>query len=230
MWPCKNSRMRQDGSLMLLKFSLLFIALIPSLGWTAGEITIPEGARITLQLNDPLSTKRNNEGDAFKAIVVTPVSIGDRIAIPKGSVVAGSISRIKRPGVIKGKPLMNLLFQSVNIPGHGDHAIVAKLEEVNDEKNSGVYPEGTIKGEDSNSRDVGRIIAPGILGAGIGGLANGGKGAAIGSGIGAAVGIATVFSTRGKDLELSRGATLIISLERPLLIPADNDSETAKNR
>ncbi len=230
MQACKNRRIKQDGSIMLLKVLLIFATLIPSIGWTAGESIIPEGTRITLQLNDPLSTKRNNEGDAFKAIVVKPVSLGDRIVIPKGSVVTGSISRIKRPGVIKGKSLMNLLFQSINIPGYGEHPIVAKLEGLNDENASGIYPEGTIKGESSNKQDIGRILAPGILGAGIGGLAGGGKGVAIGSGVGAVAGIATVFSTRGKDIELSRGTPLIISLERPLTIAADIESDTARNR
>jgi hypothetical protein len=228
MQACKNIGIKKGRSSMLLKYSWILITLIPSLCWAAGESTVPEGTRITLQLNDPLSTKRNNEGDVFKAIVVKSVALGDRIVIPKGSVVTGSISRIKRPGVIKGKSLMNLLFQSINIPGHGDHAILAKLAELPENK-SGVYPEGTVVGEGSAKQDLGKLLAPPILGAGIGGLANGGKGAAIGGGIGAAVGIGTIFSTREKkDIELSRGATLIISLERPLIIAAENDFDAAK--
>ena len=45
-------------------------------------------------------------------------------------------------------------------------------------------------------------------------LVNTGKGAAIGAGVGAAIGLATVFSTRGKDLQVRRGATMDIALDR----------------
>jgi hypothetical protein len=228
MEACENSRTIKGRSIMLLKYGTwILIALIPSLCWAAGENTVPEGTRINLQLNDPISTKRNNEGDTFKAIVVNPVSLGDLIVIPKGSVVTGIISRIKRPGVIKGTSLMNLLFQSINIPGRGEHSILGKLAEL-PENNAGVYPEGTVIGESSAKRDITKILAPGIIGGAIGGLTGGGKGAAIGGGIGTAVGIGTVFSTRGKDVELSRGATLIISLYRPLIISAETEIDAAK--
>jgi hypothetical protein len=224
MWTCKNNRMKLGGSNSLI-YALLLALLIPSVSWAAGEIIIPEGTRITLQLNDNLSTNRNREGDAFKALVVNPVYQGEKIVIPKGSIVTGSISRIVRPGRIKGKAIMNLLFQSINIPGRGEYQIAAMLEQVNSEDTD---PEGTIKGKGSAGKDVGKVLAPTLGGAGIGGLAGGGKGAGIGAGIGAVIGMATIFSTSGKDLELSRGATLNISLEKPLNIPTDSDNITAR--
>src|ERR1035437_1297318 len=93
MITCNNSRMRLFyGSLRSIK--LLLSILIAPLFLFAADNSVPEGTRITLQTNETLSTKLNAEGDAFTAVVTTPVYYGDRVVIPKGSVVNGSISRI----------------------------------------------------------------------------------------------------------------------------------------
>ena len=202
--------------------SLVSIALLlqqPFL--VAGDSVLPEKTRVTLQLNNRLSTKVNSEGDSFTAYVTTPVLLGDRIVIPKGSIVTGSISRIIRPGRFKGKAVLNVLFQSIEIPGRGQLPIAASLARMDVEGIGRIGSEGTVEGEGSEGRDLGKIVIPGITGAGIGTLAGGGKGAAIGGGLGAAIGLATVFSTRGKEIDVPRGATLDIVLDKPLSIPAD---------
>jgi type IV secretory pathway VirB10-like protein len=192
------------------------------------ENGVPEGTRITLQMNETLSTKFNAEGDAFTAVVTTPVYFGDRVVIPKGSVVNGSISRILRPGRLKGKAILDLIFQSIKIPGHKQMNIVATLVRVDSEGNSGVRSEGRVEGESSVGSDFGKVIAPSIAGAGIGGLAGGGRGAGIGAGVGAVAGLASIFTSRGKDLEIHRGSTLDIKLDRPLIIPTDSNDSALK--
>ena len=189
----------------------------------AQELTIPQGTKITLQLDDHLSTRLNREGDAFTARVVNPVYVGDRQIIPQGSIVSGSISRILRPGRFRGKAVMNLLFKSIRVLGRPEIAIVASLSSVDPNGNSGVRAEGSVEGESSVGRDAGRVLAPAGTGAGIGGMVGGGKGAAVGAGIGAAVGLATVFATRGKDLEMRRGSKMEITLDRPLTVSPDGD-------
>jgi type IV secretion system protein VirB10 len=197
---------------------------------SGSDFSLPEGTRIVLQLNDHLSTRLNAEGDAFTANVIVPVYQGDHLLIPKGSVVTGSISRVLRPGRIKGKAVMNLLFQGIRIPGRGELQIVASLARVDQDGNGGVQSENTVKGEGSAGRDAGKILTPSLAGAGIGGLAGGGRGAAIGGGVGAVVGLATVFTTRGKDLEMRRGSTLDIVLDRPLFLPVEAESHSTRVR
>jgi hypothetical protein len=210
---------------------VLMLALTSAQAFPAASDTIlPEKTRITLQLNNQLSTRVNSEGDAFTAYVTAPILIGDRIVIPKGSVVTGSISRILRPGRFKGKAAMNLLFQSVTIPGHGQLPIVASLARMDSKGYGAIKSEGTVEGEDSEGNDIGRVLVPGIAGAGIGTLAGGAKGAAIGSGVGAAIGLASVFATRGKEIEVRRGATLDILLDQPLTIPPEEGDAASENR
>jgi hypothetical protein len=197
---------------------------------TAGEVTLPEGTRISLQLNDHLSTKQNLEGDPFTANVIAPVYLGDRLIIPKGSIVTGTVSRVLKSGRLKGKAVMNLNFQTVRVPGRGDLPIVASLVRVDSEGTGGVQSEGTIKAPSSTGSDAAKVMTPTLSGAGIGAIAGGGKGSAIGAGVGAAVGLATIFSTRGKDIEMRRGSTLDITLDRPLLVPAETDTRAVRNR
>jgi hypothetical protein len=183
----------------------------------AGDLVLPEGTRIILQLNNQLSTKSSNEGESFTAYVIAPVMFQDRIIIPKGSIVNGSISRIIRPGRFKGKAGMYLLFQSISIPGRGLTPIMASpVNKVNSGGNITIRSEGKIEGEGSIGNDVQKTLTPGLAGAGIGAIAGGARGAGIGAGAGVAIGLATVFTSRGKDLELRRGETLEISLDRPL--------------
>ncbi len=217
-----------------LTLGILTLAAAQCLGAESqysGEVTVAEGTRITLQLNEHLSTKLNSEGDKFTAVVSEPVLVGDRQVIPKGSTVSGSISRVVRPGRFKNKAIMNLLFQSIKIPGRGEVSIVASLDKVDPEGNAGVKAESTIEGEGSARADVGHVMKPGLAGAGIGALAGGGRGAAIGAGVGAAVGLATVFATRGKDLEVARGSTMVIKLDRALILPAEaTEASPPRNR
>jgi hypothetical protein len=229
MLPCKNGEMKQCCSSTLI-ILLLSSAFLPQVVLAAGDnTTLPEGTRIFLQLNKDLSTKKNSEGDEFDAVVTEPVSVGDRMVIPKGSVVSGSISRIQRPGRFKGKAVMTLLFQYISITGRGQKLpIVASFAGLDREGNRGVNSEGTIEGEGSEGRDIGTVLTPGLAGAGIGGLAGGGRGAGIGGGVGVAIGLATVFASRGKDIEMRRGSTMDISLDKPLSVPPETDATSAR--
>jgi hypothetical protein len=229
MWLCKINKMKELWNLAMI-CGVMFALSTAQAFAAAPDSILPEKTRITLQLNNHLSTKVNSEGDAFTAYVTAPVLVGDRIVIPKGSIVNGSISRILRPGRFKGKAVMNLLFQSITIPGRGQFAIAASLAGIETKSPSNIKSEGTVEGDGSEGNDIGRVMVPGIAGAGIGALAGGAKGAAIGSGVGAGIGLASVFATRGKEIEVRRGATLDILLDQPLTIPLEEGNTASTNR
>ena len=60
--------------------------------------------------------------------------------------MAGSISRIVRPGRFRGKALLNVLFQSIRIAGRLQLPLVASLATVEPGANAGVKAESTIEG------------------------------------------------------------------------------------
>jgi hypothetical protein len=207
------------------KRSLFFaFVLIPGIlnAQTGTEALVPEGTKISLQLNSTLSTKSNNEGDSFTATVIAPVYLKDRLVIPKGSIVTGSVSHILRPGRFQGKAQMNLLFSTIRLPDAGNPlAIVASLAQIGQEENAKSQPEGTVTGQGSKGKDVARVAPPTLTGAGVGAIVGGGRGAAIGAGVGAAVGLAAVLAGRGTDLEIKRGTPMDIVLVRPLAVPPE---------
>jgi hypothetical protein len=207
--------------LLCSSLAQFFIGVPSAGGQTPSEIVIAGGTHLVLELNEHLSTRLNSEGDRFTATVAAPLFISDRLAIPKGSLVSGTVGRIQRPGRFRGKAVMNLVFQSIRVPGCGELPLVATLVRINSDGKAEVKSEGTVQGAGSTGRDVGRVATPTASGAGIGGLAGGGTGAAVGAGVGAAVGLVTIFATRGQDLEVRRGASLDIALERPLVLPAE---------
>jgi hypothetical protein len=187
---------------------------------TGADTILPAGTKISLQLNDYLSTKLNKEGETFTATVTASVYVKERLVIPKQSIVSGTISRILRPGRFKGKAMMNLIFESIRLPGLAEIPIVASLVPIDPNGNWDVKGEGTITSEENKGKDAVKVAAPAITGAGIGAIVNGGKGAAIGAGIGAVIGIATL-ARPGKDLEIKRGAAIEIILDRPLTVPVE---------
>ncbi len=189
---------------------------------TAVETILPEGTTISLQLNDNLSTKQNKEGDTFTATVVAPVSLKDRIVIPKGCIVSGSVLHVMGPGRFKGKAQLSLMFNSIRLPDSPKPLpIAASLARTCTDGKDGTNPEGTIEPGGSKGKDAAKVGAPAATGAVIGAVVNGGKGAAIGAGIGAAVGLASIFAGHGADVEVKRGCSMDIVLDRPLAIPAE---------
>jgi hypothetical protein len=229
MIGCNDTKMKKIFGLALIPI-LLLVLLAPSISQASPEAAIPEGTRLTLQLNKTLSTRSNREGDSFTAVVTTPVNLGDRMIIPKGTVVNCNISRIVRPGRFQGKAQMNFLFQSIDIPGHRRIPIVATLVKVDPEGNIGVHSEGSIEGDSSTTKTAGKILTPTVIGGGIGVIAGGGRGAGIGAGVGAIIGLASVYSSGGKELEIQRGSMLDIELNRPLVIPAEEEDEAPRTR
>lgn len=185
----------------------------------AHEVTLNEGTKITIRLNNNLSTKTNRDGDPFTAEVVTPVFYHSSVVIPAGSIVTGRVANLKRPGRITGKADINLRFESIRLPNGPEEYLVARLAGTDRATKGTVDREGTLKGEGSKKKDAAVIGGAGAVGAGIGAIAGGGKGTAIGGGAGAIAGLATVLATRGKDLEVPRGTEFDIVLDRPLRLP-----------
>jgi hypothetical protein len=87
--------------------------------------------------------------------------------------------------------------------------------------NEATDSEGKIHGDTDKAGDVGTILKTTGVGAGVGGLATqSAKGAGIGAGAGAAVGLAAVLLTRGPELELPRGTTVDVVLDRTVYLDA----------
>ncbi|HVF67102.1 MAG TPA: hypothetical protein VM914_05545 [Pyrinomonadaceae bacterium] len=162
-----------------------------------------------VELQNRLSTDVSQSGDRFEARVLEPQHLA-------GAVVAGRLRDVQRAGKAKGRALLQLDFDQIQMPGGGgwqnfSAQVVEVLPTGGDDDTVGeVDPEGGVRGKSTTKDDVAKVGAATGIGAIIGGIAGGGKGAIIGAVIGGSAGGAGVMTQRGKDVRLERGQQLRI--------------------
>jgi hypothetical protein len=184
-----------------------------------GSVSVADGTILRIRLESTISTRTSRQGDSFTAIVTEPVYLPDSsvVAVPAGAKISGSVTRVLRPGRVKGTAELHLRYDRLTMPGGTDFTMSATTAGVGDARVGKVDPgEGTINGNTSKARDGATIGGGAAGGAVIGGVVGGPAGAAVGAAIGAAVGTGGVLITRGKDVDLPSGTMVQIKLIQPL--------------
>lgn len=167
---------------------------------------IPADTVMRIELLTNLSTDTTQKGDRFEARVIEPAEF-------QGAMIQGHVSRVKRPGKVKGNAELQLTFDQISMGGQWTNfkAIVIEVEDMNGPQGVGkVDEEGGVEGKDRTKDDVAKIGASTGVGAILGAIIGGGKGAAIGAAIGASVGTGSVLTSSGKDIRLEHGQQLRI--------------------
>lgn len=190
------------------------------------EITLPSGTKIPLALKHAITTKSAHEGDAVYAETTFPVVMNNRIIIPAGSYVQGSISNVKRAGRIKGRAEILVHFNTLIFPNGYTMLLPGAVDNVPGLENGRMKEkdkEGTVQGDSSKDKDAAKIAKGaeyGGMGGAVIGAAKGapGMGAGLGAAAGGVIGLATVLLTRGPDLRLDAGSTMETVLERPITV------------
>ena len=178
---------------------------------------MPVGTRLPLVLHNAITTRNAQPGDPVYLETLFPIVQNDKILIPAGSYVQGEVLEAKRPGRVKGRGELRLRLTSMILPNGYTVSFTAVPQNAGTGGNESVDKEGTIKGDTNKAGDAGTIIGDTGVGTAIGGIAGrSGEGAGIGAGAGLAAGLITVLLTRGPELELPRGTTLDIVLDREL--------------
>jgi type IV secretion system protein VirB10 len=211
---------------VLIVFLLPIFTLSPS--WTVisqeseqpasmEEVILPEGTIIPIILTDYLNTRSSQAGDVFYADTTYPIWYQQKLVIPKGSNVRGTITEVIRPGRIKGKGRLAVRFDDILLPngvkqnlpatfrgihGGGDESIDRKKE--------------TVTNDGSKAEDVGTVVGTASQGAILGAIVKGGTGALMGAGLGAAAGTAITLFTRGRDLIITPGTRFDLELKHSM--------------
>jgi len=174
-----------------------------NLGWVPGTAaTLPVDTEITVSLDQPLSSRTARLEDRFTATVVDSVWLDNRILIPAGSVVHGTVVEVDRAERPARGGELKLRFDSVLLDNGRRIDMRSRVTEID---------EGIDKSKSGERAGYGALLG-GLLGAIVG---DGTKGALIGAAIGAAGGIA---STRGEEIELPAGTIMTLRLEQPMVV------------
>lgn len=158
---------------------------------------VAAGTSLPVVLSTTISSKANQPGDTFEATLASPVMSNGEVAIPKGSVVRGSVVDAKKQGTFKGEA--DLVVQLTSITVRGKEYPISTASYAASQKGKGKRT---------------AVVTGGgaALGALIGGLAGGGKGAAIGAGVGGGGGLAASGLTGAKNVELPAETRIVFKL------------------
>ncbi len=187
-----------------------------------GPYNVAPGTRILLSMINSVSTKQARVGDRIYLETAFPVLSSNKIVIPQGSWVTGTVTDVKRPGRVKGRGELQVRFDSLTLPNGVNRDFRADLGSIDARDDQTLKPEQSkISGPGDKKGDVGTVIgattAGTVIGSGIGAAAgNAARGAGIGAGAGVAAGLLGVLLTRGPDATLSKGSTVEMVLDRTL--------------
>lgn len=190
---------------------------------TDNTITLPEGTVIPIVLSAYLTTKGSQAGDIVYATSAYPIWIQQRLVIPKGSEIRGTLTEVVRPGRIKGKGRMVIRFDDILLPNGVRRDLSVTLRGIHGQGEEKVNSETeSVESTSSGSEDLENIAitaGKGAAGGAVVGIASGGsigRTAATGAAVGAAVEAVGVLFTRGKDLVLTPGTQFDLELLKPL--------------
>ena len=165
---------------------------------------VPAGSRIYVRLDDYLDSGRSEVNDRFSMTVSEPVPIDERVVIPMGAAIEGTVvevDRAQRPQ--KGGKLVlrpdSVQLDLAVVPVEGQILAVGK----------------SLEGKSSSSEDLKEIGIAAGLGAALGGLIKGKKGALAGVLIG---GTGAFLGTKGEEVRLDPETELAIELLEPLTV------------
>jgi hypothetical protein len=182
------------------------------------QIVVPAGTHLPLVVHSGITSRNAQPGQPVYMETTFPVVVNDRIVIPVGSYVSGEITEAKRAPKGKGGAEIRIHLTTLIMPN--GYSVKFDAVPTNADTGGGEYAskEGQINKDRDKGADAGTVIKTTGAGAGIGAIAGGGEGAGIGAGIGAATGLAGVLMTRGPEVQLPRGSSVDIMLDRPLYL------------
>jgi type IV secretion system protein VirB10 len=187
-------------------------------------LTIPAGSKIPVALKHAISTKSAREGDSVYAETNFPFVLNEKVLVPAGTYVQGTISQVKRGGRVHGRAELLIHFTTLIYPSGYTVMLPGAVENVpGADKTTMRGEEGTIRQDSQTGQKVGTVASTAGTGAVIGGLSEGGKGAAIGAAAGAAAGAGGEVLTQGREVRVPAESILTFRLEQPLAINIPDD-------
>ncbi len=165
----------------------------------SSQITIPQGTAVTVRMQSGVSSANAQAGETFSATLDAPIVVGGRTIVKSGAAVVGKVVDARRSGRLEKPGYLKIALASIAIDG----------KQVRVESTS-----VAVQGSSHKKRNLALIGGGTGLGALIGGLAGGGKGALIGGGVGAAAGTGGAYASGKKDVGFEPERRLTFRLTR----------------
>jgi hypothetical protein len=173
-------------------------------------VVVPSGSPLRVRINQGMNSKNTVPGTTFDGIVLSDVSAGGAIAIPRGASIQGTVVDAHSAGQLGGKGELKLQLTSVSFGGK-------------------TYPVVTDfwwhQGVDKTANTVGNTIGLAGVGALIGAVAGGGVGAAVGAGVGGVAGLGVSSASGRGEAALPPEAIVSFHLTQPADVTTVSQAE-----
>src|SRR5450432_1975978 len=123
----------------------------------AAGLETPAGTEMQIRLKTKVSTQTSKPKDPVEAVVIAPVMVGDRFAIPAGAVVRGAVEKAAQSSKGDERSVLVLNFTEIEIGG-ARLKLAAQLTAVENARES-LDEQGQINGILASETVSGRLDA-----------------------------------------------------------------------
>ena len=176
-------------------------AAAPAAKPKAITLTAPANTPLTVRTAAEVNSGTAQAGQRFQGNLDADLLADGRVVATRGTRVYGRVVAAKAGTGTGGAPQLTLELTDVEV---GGRVVPLTTEPV------------SFSGEAKKAGK--KVLGAAALGAGIGGMIDGGEGAAWGAGAGAVVGVAAAKSSPGNQLAVAAGTALEFRLSRPLSV------------
>ena len=134
----------------------------------------PDGAAVNARLVTPLSSAIANKGDEVEAVVTQPLFDGDRLILPQGSLMKGSVVQVQPARRMSRNGQLRFVFHDLVLPDGVEQKVDAILQGVQAGKADDVKldAEGGAQASTPKTRYLQTAISVGLAAASLGGDAD----------------------------------------------------------
>jgi hypothetical protein len=138
--------------------------LVPATAWAQQSVVIPAGTRLTVRLNEDLSTENRRKGSIFSVRLEKPIVVDGRVVVRSGAVGYGRILEVKRNKRID-RPKIDGTLTSLTIGGR-EVPIVTDVVGAEGKRGGGLVKvgAGTLIGALAGAPVAGAAVGAGVAG------------------------------------------------------------------
>jgi hypothetical protein len=177
---------------------------------TPTDYRIEKDKKLTVVLQEPLSSNSNKRGDSFISELKEPIILKEKTILPKNTQIRGLVKKALKFEKLGDRANLLLLFDQLVLPNGEKIPLAASLD--TDKGSKGIKIKGkTVK----NATIIGGSALMGSLA----GRTRSEKSAKQGLIIGAVAGTSVVLLSNAREVKLPVGTELTIKLDKSLIIP-----------
>ena len=168
------------------------------------QFVISADSVIGLVIDSPLSSETARVEDEVNAHVSRDVKVGDKVAIPAGTAVRGTVIEVDHGGKFRDRARLGIQFDTIRMADGSELPI----------RTDTIFRDGEAPG-DAASRKIGASAVAGTI---LGAIFGGARGALIGGATGAAGGTAMVEAGGQRPATFPPGATVTVRLRTAVTV------------